>query len=371
MTTFCVSHLQRRTEFKLGSPVQMYEGAYRGGLYHLIKIDPKRVRAEFVTPEVLNSHMINGFDQALPQGRLTGQKEIGRIFFRAKELQAAGKFALDEKLKRDPAVLLVSDASNSPFNEAHFAIQDGKILPLPEGSQAIRGKHYVLSTAEGAVSFPLVDTGDPGSVQSAAQGFMVPKIIHEGNPVRLLDGVTGTGNLSLSYYRGHIGQIFVESAYSKMGSPERVAIHTQLLEYLREPIKYMELVKDIMNGMPVSFGEHGAVRFIQNSFNHTYWIESENGSLYLFKTYPSRDLGRPAGVTFNEGPDLIFEVAKAYAFRALNAFIGTDGKDVRVILPKDRKPEAIRTLEGYPCQTLGDGKYFDRSLANFIVFSEV
>ena len=371
MASFCVGRLQRRSEFKLGAPVEIHEGAYRGGLYHLIKIDPERVRARFIAPEVLNSHLVNGLDQALAQGRLTDEKEIGRISSRAKELQAAGKVALDEMMGNDPKVLLVSDASNSPFNEAHFAIQDGRLMPLPNGSYPTTGKHYVLSTAEGRVSFPLVDTGDPGSVRSAAEGFFVPKIIHEGSPLRLLDEVPGTDTFSFSYYRGHIGQIFNDKAYSEMNSPKRAEIHTQLLEYLRDPVRYARFVRDIMFGLPVKFGEHGAIKFSPMVYNHTYWIESTAGDIYLFKTYPSRTMGKTAGVTFNDGPDLLLEVAETYGFGIRNAFIGTNGKDVRVILPKDGKPEPIRTIENYPNQTLGDGKYMDRPLVNFITFFEV
>jgi hypothetical protein len=371
MASFCVVPLQRRSEFKPGVPVKIDEGAYRGGLYHLIRIDGKRTCARFFSPEILNTHLLNGHDQGLHQGRISNKLEIGRMQARAKEFQAAGKVMLDDLISGDPKVLLASDASNSPLNEGHFAIQDGKILPLPEGSQPVTGKHYVLSTAEGRVSFPLVDTEDAGSVRLAGEGFFAPKIIHEGSPLRLLDEIPGTSTFSLSCYRGHIGQIFNDEAYSEMNSPKRAEIHTQLLEYLRDPVRYARFVRDIMYGLPVKFGEHGMIKFSPMVYNHTYWIESTAGDIYLFKTYPSRTLEKTAGVTFNDGPDLLIEVAETYGFGIRNAFIGTNGKDVRVILPKDGKPAPIRTIENYPNQTLGDGNYFDRPLANFIAFSEV
>ena len=291
---------------------------------------------------------------------------------RAKELQAAGRAALEEKTRSDPNLLLVSDASNSPFNEGHFAIRSGQLLPLPKRSFPITGKHYVLSITDGSISFPLVDTNDPDSVRSASEGFFVSKIVHDGAPIRLLDIVPGTGVPSISNYRGHIGQIFMENDYSPKNSPRRALIHNKLMSYLRDPLAYSMVVKSIASGHAVFFKRQGLlIRFKQNPYNHTYWIESEGGRLFILKTYPNKEFGKPAGVTFNDGPDLLFEVAGTYSFKINNAFIGTNGRDVRVVIPKDGEPEPIRTLENYPNLTLGDGKYFDRPLANFIAFSEV
>jgi len=374
MQAFGVTHLGAKKGFYGDRAVNIYEGKYNGGNYHFIELNKSRLQAEFVLPDQLKlADHLAGYDQLLVQGRLSDPKTIPTVIAKMLELQKAGKPVLDQYVKTHPRAAFISDASNYPFNEGHFAIRDGEILPLPPESDKIKGKHYVLSTAGGKVSFPLIDTNDPESVRSAGSAFFVPKIVHEGKPVGLLEEVPGTGVVSIANFRGHIGQIFLDNAYSEMNSQKRVDIHTKLMDYLRDPSRNLANLQMIIKGLPVNFDKYGPISLPQNVFTHTYWLESDSASLYCFKTYPSSD-GKSAGVTFSQGPDLLFEIANVYRFDLQNAYVGTNGKDVRVILNNNGTPEPIRSTETKitsPSRILGDGKYFDRPIGNFIAFSEV
>ena len=342
------------------------EGAYKGGMYHLINLGSRGLRAELGVPKQFHDQsFLVGANQALGHGRMTDITLTREAQAKAKEFQGAGQPLLSEFVLTHPNVVFISDASNSPFNEGHFIIQDGKLLPLPPDSQAVSGRHYVLKTSGDKISFPLVDTQDENSVRAVGEGFFVPKIIHEGKAIGLLDEVPGTGQLSIADYRGHIGQLFIETAYAEHGSPKKAFIHTRLLDYLRDPINYRAVLQDIVSGRAVNFGEFGDVIFPQNTFNHTYWIEAESGEIYCFKTLPAL-AGMPApGVRFADGPNLLFEVANEHGFGIRNAFIGTNGKDVRVILNQDGKLEPLSlSLEG-----AAFGKHLERPIANFIAFS--
>jgi hypothetical protein len=368
MTNYGINHLGTRTEFRKGPLAKIYEGVYRGGFYHLVKLERQNLKAEFVVADKLKDPaFVAGHSHAVPQGRVADKEEIKRVVSRGDEFKAAGKQALADYLKANPKAIIVSDASNYPWLEGHFSIQDGQLLPAASGSPALSGKHSVLSTTGGNVSFPLVDTENPKSIKAAEQGFFVTKIIHNGYPIRLLDEVPGTGRLAISNYRGHIGQLFRDYEYSEMNSQKRADIHAQLIEYLRNPHNYLELIKDIINGKPISIGGYNGIVFPQNVYSHTYWLESKAGNLFCLKTYPSKD-GSSVGATLNEAADLLFAFGRTYGFQIQHAFIGTNGRDVRIILNREGQPEAIRTLEDYPNQILGDGKSFDRPLVNFIAF---
>ena len=191
----------------------------------------------------------------------------------------------------------------------------------------------------------------------------MPQIIADGRAIRLLDAVPGTDKISISDFRGHIGQIFREDLYSAINSELRAVIHTQLLDYLRDPQNYIGILQDILCGKAVDFGPYGKLSLPLAPYNHTYWIDSDSGSIYCLKTYPSPD--KSAGVTFNEGPDLLFAFAEEYGFGIRNAYIGANGKDVGTRLIQNNTVSPIRyTLDGADL-----GEYLiNRGLANFIAF---
>jgi hypothetical protein len=341
----------------------IHEGKYRGGAYHLIQIDLRTLNAKLVYPsQFRDATFLDGWNQALPQGRMADQAAIKKVKATGGKLQSAGKEKIETYVRTHPLLCFISDATNFPFNEGHFVISEGEMLPLPPGSHPISGKHHILRTANSEISFRVVNTESKSSIQAAQEGFFVPKIIHEGQPVRLLDEVPSTGGISIFDFRGHIEQIFVDS---EMSSEKRVRMHSQLLEYLRNPHTYKDILQAIVSGQAVNFGQDGKISFRLNTFNHTYWIETEDGEIYCLKTYPSPDGKSPAGVTFNQGPDLLMAIAREYNFEIKNAYIGTNGKDVRVILRENNQPSPIKTT----LEEASFGNYFDRPLATFIAFS--
>lgn len=333
-------------------------------IYHLIGIEQGQFAANFVVPEKLRHTEFladNYFRQKICQGRMTDREELDKSIATMKEIRKAGKEALDDYFSESQNISFISDASNFPYNEGHFVIDGGKILPLPEDSYGFSGKHHIFKINEnGEPSFGVVDLESPTSISKINQGFFVAKIIHEGDAIRLLDEVPDTGQISISNFRGHIGQIFNENAYSNNDPARKAEIHTELLKYLSNPVKYREILEEIVRGRPVSFGKFGEIKFPLNSFNHTYWIESTLEDLYCLKIYPG------AEVTFEDAPDLLFEIARENSLSINNAYIGTNGRDVRIITPQNGHLEAIsKSLDN---QLLGD--YFDRPLSNFIVFHE-
>jgi len=355
--------------------LMVYEGRYRTqnkfrqGIFHLVEIDPSMVRARFVAPpEFRSQEFVNGFSQALPQGRMTKGPALEMTFAKAKEFQAAGKRALDKFLTENPSTLLVSDASNAPFNEGHFAIQDSAILPLPEGSQPPAGKHIVLSTRFGEVNFFPVKTDSFPSVSAAAEGFFVAPVVQKFIPSDLLMPIVGTDSYMISNFRGHIGQIFNDS-HSKMDSPERIRIHTELLKYLRNPRLYAAILSEIVQGKKVDIAGIGKMAFKQQVFTHTYWIRSDEGTIFALKTYPFPAGKYPPGVRFAESYNLLSAVAREYGFGLEDAYIGTNGRDVRIITLKDGQPVTIeKATDGTPLYEAEDKNHFRRQLANFIAF---
>lgn len=343
----------------------IHEGRYRGGVYHLIEIDRRPCRAKFVVPEKFKDpQFIQGWDQRLPQGRMPQGKPFDIAWAKGGEFKTEGGATLKEFVRANPGVLFVSDASNHPFNEGHFAIAEGKILPLPSNSYPLQGKHYVLSTAGGQVDFLLIDVESEAEFKLVEEGFFLSKIIHEGKPIGLLDEVPGTEKRLIADFRGHIGQMFKEDAYSEMNSPEKIGIHSQLIEYLRNPQQHLTVLQDIINGCPCDFGDFGKLVLPQNTYTHTYWIEAEESMIYCLKTYPSPDGKSSAGVTFAEGPYFLLAMAREYNITVRNAFLGTNGKDVRIILLQEGKPETITTM----IDGTSLGNYFERPLANFLAF---
>lgn len=363
MSDFCVKPTEQITKNR----IVIHEGKYRNGIYHLFKLDRDASRADFISPpQFSDPAFTQGWSQKKPQGRMVPGEEFDRAFAKPKEFWEVGKQHMDNFIRTHPLAYLISDASNNPFHEGGFAISGKRLLPIPTGSYPIFGKHYVLSTANGRVSFPIVDLEDESSIRNAEEGFFVPKIIHEGQPIRLLDEVPGTGQISIADYRGHIGQLVKEAGYSEMNSQRRVDIHTQILEYLREPRQYMAVLKNILAGQAIDFGQYGPISFSLNTYNHTYWLETDGGALYCFKTYASPD-GSAAGVIFGDGPDLLFAIGRQYNFKIKNAFIGTNGRDVRMVFIDSGQPiRLIHSLDGI---ALGDATSFARPSANFIVFS--
>ena len=361
MNQFNIMPLGKRIAVK---PV-VHEGRFRGGVYHLIEINRDHYRARYIAPEKFKDpQFVEGWDQRVPQGRMVPGESLEIARAKGGEFMTAGEPKLREFVRANPGVLFISDASNNPFNEGHFAIAEGRILPLPPNSFPLQGRHYVFSTAGGEISFSLIDVGNEAEVRSIEEGFFLSKIIYEGKPIDLLDEVPGTGRISIANFRGHIGQIFKENEYSQMNSLERIEIHSQLIEYLRDPVRYFTVLQNILSGGAHDFGKHGKLILKQNTYAHTYWIETDDPMVCCLKTYPSSDGKSSAGVTFSEGPHFLLALAKEYNIHIRNAFIGTNGRDVRIIMPKDGNPEALTSMiDGI---SLGD--YFKRPLASFVAF---
>ena len=211
------------------------------------------------------------------------------------------------------------------------------------------------------MSFPLVDTADPAGLAAVEDGFFVPKLVHEGRTLDLLEIVPGTTHYLISYLRHHLNQLFKENEYSTANSPERARINGELIAYLRDPGNYLSLLRDIVAGKQVAVNPKG---FIENDYNHTYWLECEDEKLRCLKTYPTND-GLQIGITFRETGNFILAIAKAYDLSVRNVFLGTNGKDVRVIVPQDGRLEPLRhDLAGNIF-----GNYLNHALANFIYFS--
>lgn len=362
------------------APIQLHNGIFeasRGdhqglpsaGIHTVTSIARERAFARFVAPKVFEDKaFLDGYDQRLCQGRISDEDTLGKAKSKFQEFQKAGSPAQAEFLSKHRENCLISDASNYPFNEGHFVIKDGNMLPLPQGEVPVSGKHYVMDTTGGGISFPLIDLENKDSLQDIESAFFLAKIIHEGEPIGLLDRVPGTEKLLISDFRGHIGQIFHDDAYSKMNSPERIVIHSQLIKYLWDSIKYQQELQDILDGKMHDFGEGEdkiTKKLPQTRFHHTYWIEGDNAQIYCVKTYPG--ILNPSefpGVSFAEAPYFLQAIADAYEFAIKNAFIGTNGRDVRTIIVNNKLRETISETSGGT--SLGD--YFGRPLPNFVAF---
>lgn len=358
--------------------IMIFEGRYRTqnkvrqGIFHLVEFDPAKVRARFVAPpEFYRPDFVNGFSQALPQGRLTqGEAILDRALATAKgAFQEAAKRSINSFLAENPGTLLISDASNAPFNEGHFAIQESEVLPLPEGSQPITGRQMVLTTRNGEVDFFAVKPDSFPSVSAAQEGFFVAPVVQKFIPLDLTMPVKGTDSYMISNFRGHIGQIFDDS-HSKQNSPERARIHTELLKYLRDPRLYSAILSDIVQGKKVDIAGIGKMAFKQQVFTHTYWIRSDEGAIFALKTYPFPTGKYPPGVRFAESYNLLSSVAREYGFGLEDAFIGTNGRDVRIITLENGQPVTIeKAADGTPLYEAEDNNHFHtRILPNFIAF---
>lgn len=129
----------------------------------------------------------------------------------------------------------------------------------------------------------------------------------------------------------------------------------------------LAVIKDLINGRPLNFGGYGWISFELNPYNHTYWIKNRSEDIYCIKTYPDPEGKISAGVAFDINPYFLFEVAKVFGLGFIqDAYIGTNGRDVRIVIPRDGKPEPITsTLDGKFL-----GTYLQRPLTNFIAFSQ-
>jgi len=349
-----------------GPKLTIHEGSYSNGRFHLVQTDLRQFRAHLgISPEFADAGFVSGHDQAFIQGRMEKGPEIDKMRGRHAEFMAAGKKEFEAFLNQHPEFVLISDATNSPWNEGHFAVHGGKILPLPKGSHPVSGKHYVLQIKDGKISFGLLDTDNAKAARDVEYAIFVPKVVHEGRPIRLLDEVPGTGRIAISDHRGHIGQIFQENSYSERGSEKRASMHTELIALLRDPRAYIDVLRNIIRGLPFNFNRYGEIALPLNTYNHTLWVETEDGKVFLVKTYPRPGLKDSSGISFDNIPEFLFELGRAYGFTVRNAYIGTNGKDVRVIVPGRNGPAAItNSLTGDP---LGD--YFEKPLTSFIAFT--
>jgi len=355
----------------VGGRINLCEGRYSAGYYALIKHDLRQLKASVVIPDRLKH--LEGYSQKVIQGRMLNAARIKEVFTdKNKEFRMAGSEALTGYVRDNPDFAFASDATNWPYNEGHFVIKDGEILPLPPASHFVTGKHYMLKVTDGRISFEVVDTDNEGSCASVQQGIFVAPMVIGGRAIRLLDEIPGTGVVSIANFRGHIGQIVLESAYSEMNTKKRVDVHTLLVRYLRKPKIYRQILDDIVNGRSVSFGEQGEITFQLNRYNHTFWIETETGEIYCFKTYPILDSnvkGEIHGVTFDECPDLLFGIAVQYGFRIKQAFLGTNGKDVMIIINENGQPTPVKNVIGDNGEAIDLGDYFKRPLSSFIAFN--
>jgi len=351
-----------------GPKIKINEGTYSGGRYHLIQTDLRSFRAELRIPtQFQHPVFLESYNQELYQGRMLKGPELERLLDARAVFRDAGEAEMMAFIKKNPSFVFLSDASNYPYNEGHFVIKEGKLYPLPPTAYPLKGKHWSLQTQGGNIKFALVDLDDPASVASAHEGFYVHKVIHEGKPIRLLDEVPGTGLLSITCCRGHINQIFRENAYSEQNSQKRCDIHSALMEYFRDAKKYHDILQRIISGKAADLSTCGKIKLPLNTYNHTFWIEAGSGEIYCLKTYPDPEGKSPAGVTFNEVPDFLLKIGAEYGFKINNSYIGTNGKDVRIVVPPlspGAEPEPIsHSLDGSPFW-----KFDLRPLANFIAF---
>jgi len=353
-----------------GPNLTIQEGKYSGGRFHFIQTDLRKFRTNLrIPPQFQYPVFIENYDQALYQGRMVKGRAIDKVLETRDVFREAGKAEMAIFVKQNPSFVFLSDASNYPYNEGHFMIKDGKLFPLSPTSPPLSGKHWSLQIRDGNINFAIVDLDNSASIMSAHEGFYVHKVIHEGKPIHLLDEVPGTGQLSITCCRGHINQTFRENSYSEMDSPKRAEIHTELVEYFRDARKYLDVLQTIIKGRAVRFGKYGEIKLPLNTYNHTFWLETESGEIYCLKTYPDPEGKIPAGVTYNEVSDLLLKIAGEYDFKIKNSYIGTNGKDVRLVIPSTNTgdgPEPIaKALDGSSFW-----KFDLRPLANFIAFTE-
>lgn len=343
---------------KTGNPL-IQEGNCSAGRFHLINLGKRDLRARLVIPEQLkDSRFLNGWTQKLPQNRTRSEAESDRSWEKGGQFKLAGEEALADFSEHNPGSWFVSDATNWPYNECHFVIENGMMLPLPADSFPAHGKHYVFAIdPEGSASFPLIDIDEPGTFRSLRQAFYVPKIIHEGVPIGLLDEIPGTGRPLVCAFRGAVGQIFKEKDYSGRGTSKRADIHDNIVTWLRAPETYWSVIKDMINGMPVDFGCYGKIRLPHATYCHTYWLEDDDNNLSCLKVFPPQEGDERGGITLAQGPEFLLSVSKVFSFEIKNAYIGTNGNDVRTIMIRDH---ILTTIEG---------DYKHRPLASFLAFS--
>lgn len=413
--------------------------------FHLINLGSRdRFRADFVLPERYPSLE---FDQGFVCGLITDPEKGSKAKEHFKSFQETGKDLFRRYIGGEKGIstipiedaALISDGSNYPYNEGHFAVYRNRLMPMPTGALFPTGSHNMLTINEnGNISFRTIALCDElwgdGIAPDIFKGFFAPKIIHEGNPVGLTDTEPGTDDLLISDFRGHIGQIFFEQDYLnpndigtvsrdfviktvqgiepflgvffanpndinleflpdidgrldscsdtaikvgisqilrhlRLNDLKRAAIHMQLLGYMRDSNTYRRILNKIIAGRSISFRQYGQIELRKNTYNHTYWIEAKDGSFYCMKTYRDKenDVRVPSGVTFEEGPFFLIEIAEKFGFKINNAFIGTNGGDVRIIA-RDQHGNLSpidKTSDGQPIET-----DFARELGNFVVIGK-
>ena len=349
----------------------------RRTLFHLTEIQ-NGLRAQFVVSPGSQQHF-KFADQRFPNAMLPDLEFTGKRYAVIQchtDMRAAGKPAMEAFLQEHPTTSFLSDASNFPGNEGHFAIVDGSMLPLPFDSYPITGKHRVFAVdKDGNISFPIVDTSNRTSVAMIHSGFYVPQIIADGKPIGLLDEMPGTGQLLISAFRGHIGQIFDQDKYSEPNSPERAQIHGSILNSLRKTKQEIEsttgemhFLRSLVEGKQV-FLAGRILALPLATYNHTYWLEVETAEkdncLYCLKTYPKGGDQLYTGFTFADTYAFLSEIAKHFNFSIRNAYVGCNGKTVRIVTNKNG--ELVPKRE-YVVGT-DIGTHFDNQpLANFLGF---
>jgi len=316
------------------------------GGFHVIP-GLQNFRAKMVIPPPFeNPDFIKNCNQALNQGRMLDGPEKQKALEAANRFKNAGRSEMEKFIKQNPGLVFLSDAVDYPSNECRFMIKNGKLLPLPPGSYPLFGKHW-MATTNGQLDFKLVDLSDPASVQAAGEGFFVHKIVDNCEEIEPAEEVPGTGLPSVTYCRDDIEHLVNEAKYSdEMNSLKRSEVNAKLVEHLRRN-ENLGILQGIVNGRPLNFGSYGWISFELNPYPRTYWMTNRSGEEFCIKTYPDPGGKSPAGVAFDVIPYFLFEVAKVFDLGIVrDAYIGTGGKNVRVIVMRDGAPEPILTING-------------------------
>lgn len=339
-------------------------------IFQIVPIN-KDLRAEHVIPTeslALAKNFPDSVHQKLTSGRMVGT-EIEPALDLWSSLSNVGGELMG--LLDVSKVVFITDASNFPFNEGHFVIREGQVVKLPKNLYQPAGKHFFMCISKsGEVSFKAVDLDEADSYKDIWQAFMVPVVMYKGETLQLLDKIPQTDTYFISEVRGHIGQIFDENSYSEKGEPKKAFIHEQIIKWLREPDKYLLEIKKALKGGNFYWGELNGVKIEEALprmiYNHTYWVETKDGELLLIKIYPKENA--KSGVKFEDSGALLKTILNPVGKIPDNAYIGTNGRDVRLIVPNDGTLRAIsETAEGLKLDFKG---YLERGLGNFIVFKK-
>jgi hypothetical protein len=372
-----LKNISVKSLFEQREPEYMYEGIYsaadyRGeGYFQLIPLDRQSMTFDWVLPQPIVDirRTFPVFNQKLTLGTVIGD-EVKDNFRWVNSLFGFG----EEALKNLPInnVYLISDAANFPFNEATWGIYENGLVEMPHNVFPIQGKYNALSvTRQGRLEFRSVNFDDPFDVLKVYKGFSASKIMDDGRSVSLLETEPGTDHLLIEGLRGHPGQIFKEDDYSKPGSVERNKIHTKLLTWLRDGLRYREYLRAALNGDVIRWGDDFRCSLPRMVFNHTLWVEDGDDRLFLLKMLPKAD--RSAGLRHDDLGDFVRSVGEVYGYDFRAAYVTTNGQDVRTIV---RRTEGLMPVRYALSDATVDfqagfsaNKYLQRPLASFIVVS--